>query len=357
MRRALASFSLLLLACGSKPPQQRTVSTTAQPAAPPSQNIAEQTLAPTGPGNAGNGYTDLAVHDVIFQTSAAAKLKVKWLQARMYPTKQNVNPSFDEPDSFRLEVQEGLLGMALSDMESLVNSGALKGSSLKNVKLSPVGRQLRITGTLHKVLPLPVQILADVSASPNGKSVRMHLQKISLLKVPMKGLLKALHVQTADLFDPKNSSGVTVSGDNIDLDLNGMLPPPRTEGKLTDVRIWKNGDLMEYYGTPRTDAYHIQQWRNFMRLRGGTVNFGKLTMHNTDLLLVDTSQADWLNFDVAHYQEQLVNGQTHITPEAGLQIFIPDISKIPKTQANRNISLQWMKNRNVTPPSDVITEP
>ena len=59
---------------------------------------------------------------------------------------------------------------------------------------------------------------------------------------------------------------------------------------------------------------------------GGTVEFGKLTMHNTDLFVIDTSQHEWFEFDLANYQQQLVNGYLRLTPTAGLQIYLPDIS-------------------------------
>ena len=147
--------------------------------------------------------------------------------------------------------------------------------------------------------------------------------------------------------------GIQVVGDDIDIDTNRLVPQPHVNGFLTEVRLWKSGELMEYYGQPREDAVQVKQWRNFLRMRGGTISFGKLTMHNSDLLLVDTSQSDWLNFDADRYQEQLVNGETHITPSAGLQIFIPDINKIPASKRNQEISLQWMKNRNLTPPADI----
>jgi hypothetical protein len=96
-----------------------------------------------------------------------------------------------------------------------------------------------------------------------------------------------------------------------------------------------------------------QEWRNFIRLRDGTVNFGKLIMQHTDLFLIDTSQDNWFAFDLTRYQEQLVNGRIQMTPEAGLRIFMPDIDKIPRTATNRRINPEWMKNRNVPPPADV----
>jgi hypothetical protein len=42
-----------------------------------------------------------------------------------------------------------------------------------------------------------------------------------------------------------------------------------------------------------------------------------------------------------------------MTPEAGLQIFMPDLDQIPHTKENQTISMEWLKNRNVAPPSDV----
>jgi len=43
-----------------------------------------------------------------------------------------------------------------------------------------------------------------------------------------------------------------------------------------------------------------------------------------------------------------------MTPQAGLRIFMPDIDRIPRNQTNRNISLQWMRNRKLPPPPGML---
>ncbi len=60
-----------------------------------------------------------------------------------------------------------------------------------------------------------------------------------------------------------------------------------------------------------------------MRLSGGTIRFGKLTMDNTDLVLIDASRGEWFDFDLSRYQDQMVKGQMHMTPRGGLQVFLP----------------------------------
>ena len=148
--------------------------------------------------------------------------------------------------------------------------------------------------------------------------------------------------------------GIKVTGNTILFDTQQLLPPPHIRGTLTKVKI-KNPDLIEVYGNAREDVEKVEQWRNFLRLTGGTIDFGKLTMHHVDLIMIDISKDAWFDLDLANYQTQLVNGYTHMTPQAGLQIFMPDMRDVPVNKANQNISIQWIKNRNLAPPPDVTS--
>ena len=99
----------------------------------------------------------------------------------------------------------------------------------------------------------------------------------------------------------------------------------------------------------------VEQWRNFLRLNDGTIDFGKLTMHHVDLTMVDLSNDAWFDLDLNNYQNQLVNGYTRMTPQAGLQIFMPDLDTLPKGSKNQNISMEWLKHRDLPPPPDVTS--
>jgi hypothetical protein len=78
-------------------------------------------------------------------------------------------------------------------------------------------------------------------------------------------------------------------------------------------------------------------------------------MRHVDLIMVDPSNDAWFDLDLAHYQEQLVNGYTRMTPQAGLQIFMPDLDRIPHDKANQNIGMEWLKNRNAPPPHEITS--
>jgi hypothetical protein len=283
---------------------------------------------------------------------AGFRIYVRWLRGEIIRVNRSINPSFDEPDSFVLDVKTGVVHTNVGDLTNFLNQG-LTNSPLKNVTLSGDGDQIKLRGTLHKIVPLPIELAGTIAVAPANR-IQLHVTQLSVLKMPVKALLGEFHLSLSSLFSPGNISGIEVSGNDIFFDPVKLLPPPHIRGELTGVRI-VNPDVEETYGNAQEDVTRVAQWRNFLQLRGGTIDFGKLTMHHVDLIMVDLSDDAWFDLDLAHYQEQLVNGYTRMTPEAGLQIFMPDLDTIPKTKQNQNISMEWLKNRNVAPPADVTS--
>jgi hypothetical protein len=62
--------------------------------------------------------------------------------------------------------------------------------------------------------------------------------------------------------------------------------------------------------------------------QGGTIKFGKLTMTNSMLELVDADPQDPYDFALEHYAQQLVAGYSKSTRAGGLCVHTPDLNKI-----------------------------
>jgi hypothetical protein len=297
--------------------------------------------------------TNVYAHNLMLRKGEAGfRIYVRWLRGEIIRVNRSINPSFDEPDSFVLDVKTGVIHTNVGDLTNFLNQG-LTNSPLKNVTLSGDGDQIKLHGTLHKIVPLPIELVGTIAVAPANR-IQLHVTQLSVLKMPVKALLGEFHLSLSSLFSPGNISGIEVSGNDIFFDPVKLLPPPHIRGELTGVRI-VNPDVEEIYGNAQEDVTRVAQWRNFLQLRGGTIDFGKLTMRHVDLIMVDLSNDAWFDLDLTHYQEQLVNGYTRMTPEAGLQIFMPDLDTIPKTKQNRSISMEWLKNRNVAPPGDITS--
>jgi hypothetical protein len=296
--------------------------------------------------------TSVYAHNLELRKGPDFRIYVPWLRGRLVRTHREVNPSFDYPESFVLDVDSGIIRANMGDLVSYLNASAAGHSPLKNLTLTGDGDRLQLHGTVHKVISLPIEMDGTISPYPD-RQIRMHVNKLSIVKVPLKGILGIFKLTVADLFDSRSTPGIRVSGNDVFFDTQKLLPPPHIRGQFTSVRV-RNPDLEVTYGDAQKGMAKVEQWRNFLRLWDGSIDFGKLTMRHVDLIMVDTSNDAWFDLDLNHYQEQLVNGQTRMTPQAGLQIFMPDLDRLPRNKATKNISIEWMKNRNLPPPPEVM---
>jgi hypothetical protein len=308
------------------------------------------------PGSQTPSGDDLAptlvyAHNIMLRKGPDFRIYIAWIAGRMVRTKQNVNPSFDDADSFILQIEKGVIRANIGDICKYLNSTAAQYTPLKDIDIQPDGELVKIRGTLKKVVPLPIEIVGSLAPTPDGL-VRLHVQHISVLKVPVKGLLGTFDVKLSDLVHSTNVAGVTVSGNDIVFDTEKLLPPPHIRGQLTTVRV-KVPDIEVSYGNAPNDPTQLAQWHNFLRFRNGALDFGKLTMHHADLTMIDAANEPWFDLDLVNYQNQLVNGNTRMTAQAGLEIYMPSLRNQTSKKAGESVSLEWLKNRNSSLPADV----
>lgn len=318
-------------------------------------------LAPTTPESAmpataakkgDRAPTNVSAHNLMLRKGPEFRIYIRWILGQLLRTQANVVPSLDEPESFVLLIEKGVIHANLGDLGIFLNSGVSPTFPLKKVNITGDGDQIKLTGILHKLLvPLPVEVLSTISATPDGR-VHLHVTKINVLKIPLKALLGGLHVTINDVMGSSPIPGIEVSANDLFFDTTKLLPPPHIRGQLSSVRL-ANPDLVLVYGEAAADETRLAQWHNFLKLSGGTLDFGKLTMNDVDLTLIDASNDYWFDLDLVNYQAQLVNGYSRMTPEAGLEIFMPHLDPKTQTKTIQSITLEWLKNRNTALPPDV----
>jgi hypothetical protein len=318
----------------------------------PAASTNSDQAAPVSDGTGEQTPTRMYAHNLMLRKGPDFRVYVRWLNGEMRRTKKNVNPSFDDPESFILEVQRGIIRANIGDISHYLNVGAIAGSPLTNISLTGSGNQISVHGTIHKLhIPLPIGLDGTISPASDGR-IHLHVDHLSVLKVPVKGLLGDFHVSISDLMGKTSVAGVEVSQNDIYFDTQKLLPAPHIQGKLTSVRV-VNPDIEVMYGDAQNEATRTEEWHNFLALKGGTLDFGNLTMHPVDLIMIDASKDTWFDLDLVNYQAQLVNGYTRMTPQAGLQIFMPAVSQLPPQSATQSVTAQWIKNRNLPPPPAV----
>ena len=320
---------------------------------------AAQASAPAATGSAAAEQADdltptnVYAHNLELEKGPDFRIYIPWIRGQLLRTHRNVIPSFDDESSFVLSIQKGVIHVNIGDLANFFNSGAVPNAPLTKVSLAGNGEQITLHGDVHKLIPLPIEVVGNFGVTPDGR-VKLHVTKLDVLKIPLKGLLGVFHISLADLIRP-NVPGVQIKGNDIYFDTETLLPAPHIRGQLTGIRV-QNPDLVAVYGNAKNDPTRERQWHNFLQLSDGTLDFGKLTMHHVDLIMIDASTDPWFDLDLVHYQAQLVNGMTRMTPQAGLQIFMPDLDEMTHKKADQTITMEWLKNRNLPPPAGIPTK-
>jgi hypothetical protein len=102
-------------------------------------------------------------------------------------------------------------------------------------------------------------------------------------------------------------------------------------GRITAVRI-QGDEIIQIFGKEKKGWTAQSPHSNYMAYRGGVLRFGKLTMTDTDMRLIDTDPTDPFEFFPDHYNEHLVAGYSKTTASGGLLVYMPDYNKIAKAR-------------------------
>jgi hypothetical protein len=121
--------------------------------------------------------------------------------------------------------------------------------------------------------------------------------------------------------------GVQTEKDDLILDPERILPPPRIGGRISEVRLEGN-KIVLVFGTPQKFPWTSISAQNYMAYHGNKLQFGKLTMRDTDMVLIDPGPKDPFDFYLDHYKEQLVAGYSKTTWQDGLRVYMVDFNKL-----------------------------
>lgn len=318
-----------------------------QPAAAGGTATAE--LAPDPSPNA--SMTMVYAHNLELRKGPQFRIYVRWIRGRMLPTRRGVVPSLDDESSFLFQIDRGLIHVNLGDIGNYLNSAMASRSPLKDMKLTGEGQQIRLAGVMHKLLiPLPVEVLGTIAPAPGGM-VHVRITKINVLKVPVKGLLRGLRVGVDDIVGKEPVNGVEVKDNDLYLNTTALLPPPHIRGQISEIELHAPDAVVTYGNTSPDDDQQLARWHNFLRLRGGSVRFGKLVMNDADLTLVDASDDTWFDLDLGNYHDQLVKGYSRMTPEKGLEMYMPDVGRALPAGS---VSLDTLRDKSKPLPSPTI---
>jgi hypothetical protein len=293
------------------------------PEAPSSRATVPEESSSTAPeSRSGTEPVAAVFQNVHLRVAPGVTLEMRRVEGALIQARNGAPPTFDDPDSFLLRLEAGEVAMTPASLTKLLNDYvfAYEGSPLEGIEVSIEEGRLKQKGTLKKSVPIPFSITAELSATGAGH-IRLHPAKISAAGIPSGRLMDLFGLELEDLIASNRAQGFRLEDDDFLLDPERLLPSPAIRGKVTAVRV-ENERIVQVFGSRRVRVE--PRAGNFIAYRGGVLRFGKLTMTDTDMRLIDADPADPFDLSPPDYLKQLVAGYSKTTPSGGLRVHMPD---------------------------------
>jgi hypothetical protein len=285
--------------------------------------------------DAASGAVHAEMRNVMYHFSDQIAVHITYLEGELKPTREGGTPVFDDANSFSISIQSARISVTIDALANALNQYALAAADapIKSVHIIPAGAKLKIKGRLHSKGDLPFESEGSLSVTPGGE-IRVHTEKIKAGHVPVKSLMDLLGTTISQLIDTRKVSGLRADKDDLLLNPSELFPPPHIQGRLHAISIVGN-EVVQEYGAQT--APPMKMSGNYMAYQGAQLRFGKLTMHDTDLVLIDMDPQDHFDFYLDHYKDLLVAGYTKTTPSFGLRAYFRDYNKLtPKQKSHRS---------------------
>jgi hypothetical protein len=292
------------------------------------------TVLPATPQNSG-GTTNKAVNvemrNVTYHFTDTVAVHIRMLLGELVP--KGDLPVFDDKESFTLHIESAEIAMSTQNLANVMNSYvfARADAPLKDISVAIENGSLKIKGKLHSKGDVPFETQGHLSPTSDGK-IRLHAEHVKALHLPVKGLMDLLGIEVSNLVNTGKVRGVTIEKDDIILDPSSFLPPPHITAKVTAVRL-ENNNVVQVIGSTGAAKAKPVMTGNYTAYHGNQLRFGKLTMSDTDMILIDMDPKDPFDFYLDHYKEQLVAGYTKETLSFGLRVFMRDYNKLAHKRA------------------------
>jgi hypothetical protein len=275
------------------------------------------------------------MRNVLYHFTDSVTVHILELRGALVPIGQEGLPIFDDSRSFDLEINSANITMSTDSLANVLNQYVFAASDapLKGLSITAEGNSLKVKGKLHSKGDISFETVGTLSATPEGQ-IRIHAEKVKAAHLPVKGLMDLLGLKIADLINTKKVRGVRSEENDLILDPQQILPPPHIKGRITAVHIQGN-EIVQVFGSKPKTVSSPASSGNYMAYRGAQLRFGKLTMSDTDMILIDMDPRDPFDFYLDHYRDQLVAGYTKTTPEFGLRVFMRDFNKLPRSLSTK----------------------
>jgi hypothetical protein len=283
-----------------------------------------------------DGAIRVSMHNVKYRFTENISVQINYLNGAFVPVGDHTMPVADDKNSFKIHIDAAEIAISPQDLGNLLNQFVFSrpGSPLAGISVTMLAnKHLSVKGRLKDKGDIPFETEGALTAAADGK-LRLHAEKVKALKIPVKGLMDAFGIEVDNVIKSGQVPGVAADGNDLIFDLEQMLPAPRIEGKVTNVRVEQNTIVQTFSNESNAkDTKTPAKFPgNYIALRGNSIQADKFTMQDCDIVVFDMDPADPLDFFLDHYKEQVAAGNVKMTGSFQVRAYIKDFGKLGQSK-------------------------
>ncbi|MBW0434030.1 hypothetical protein HGB47_10405 [Leptospira yasudae] len=282
----------------------------------------------------------LKLKNVKFRLEDKIYFTVNHLTVQASSNRKNSPVNFNDPDSFHLNLFQGDTEFEISVLEFLFNENvkSFPDFPLRNLKLSTIEkdgkRKIRILGEYKLVFWVNVEMICDLELVPNSSMLILKSERMNAAGIPGAGdLLSSLGVGLKELLPIPKGRGLEIVEKSFHIQSFLLLPPPRIQGTISRIFLLPDRILVRFdtNNIPPLPSLQFQPGSpNQIRIYGGEIRVGSVSLKNTSLLLIDQDPSDPLDFHMKNLLVQLSLGNLNLNSKGDLKVFLPDYEDLKK---------------------------
>ncbi|KWK07693.1 hypothetical protein [Burkholderia stagnalis] len=267
------------------------------------------------------------LRDVDFRIVGNLGFFIHQLSATLVPTQAGAPIVFDDPTSFEIAVHQGSVTLDSAKLTALFNTYIFgyRNAPLRKLVVSAGDGVIHLQGEMQRDGWVPFSLTGTL-AIRDGSQLVFHPSGVRVSGLDAQPVMRAANVKMADLLKV-DTPIARLSGDDLVMAVDKLMPPPRLRIKITALRVTPAGlDLTLDDGSRAGFAMPASAPQQAMVIRGGDVKFMRSMPMNADILIgpVDGAKAGQnFVFDLYHYREQVTAGYFNFDENGAMAIRMP----------------------------------
>lgn len=308
----------------------------------------------TGHGQASSGVgSRILMKNVRFCWSKQVCINTDRLTAKALPLNGRSAVNFDDLKSFIVDVDNATVLISPKTLQGMFNESVFNypGSNLRDltVGIERLGgkNHVKLNGSLkYLFLWIPFEMDTNLLVDHKTNTLVIAVNTLHVFGIiPATWLIQFNPFNLEKLLTLPPNKYLTVHKNLMMVKPFGLFPPPRINGTMSGIAVEPNLISLSFKGVEGTlQPMPDPTAKNLIYLQGGTSQFGRLEMVDTQIQVIDKNPATPFQFSLLNYSQYLPGSGVKLEPNGAVKVMMADhtnLSASPIGSVNRG------RNQNV----------